>query len=141
MGRIIKVDHAGNYKPPKEYEDADDITKFLRESGCQGDLHQFEEQKGTRLIKEIKTEKNDDEKIKNYERQYKKSRSRSKERDKRKKRDKDRDQNKESNKKRSRSKNRDRSRSKKRDRSRSKKRERNQSRDRTRKDQSNKYKY
>ena len=58
LGRIIRVDHTGfyfyvfsahsfrliinefnfafkaNYKPPKDHEDADDMTKFLREEGC-----------------------------------------------------------------------------------------------------------
>jgi len=34
LGRTIKVDHAGNYKPPKDHDDADEVTKFLREEGC-----------------------------------------------------------------------------------------------------------
>lgn len=34
IGRTIKVDHAGNYKPPKDHDDTDEVTKFLREEGC-----------------------------------------------------------------------------------------------------------
>lgn len=34
IGRTIKVDHAGNYRPPKDHDDADEVTKFLRDEGC-----------------------------------------------------------------------------------------------------------
>jgi RNA-binding motif X-linked protein 2 len=33
-GRTIRVDHVSNYKPPKDTEDIDDITKNLRDEGC-----------------------------------------------------------------------------------------------------------
>ncbi|XP_053129381.1 RNA-binding motif protein, X-linked 2 [Hemicordylus capensis] len=33
-GRTIRVDHVANYRPPKDSEDIDDITKALREKGC-----------------------------------------------------------------------------------------------------------
>lgn len=33
-GRTIRVDHVSNYRPPKDSEDIDDITKRLREEGC-----------------------------------------------------------------------------------------------------------
>lgn len=33
-GRTIRVDHVMNYRPPKDNEDLDDITKRLREEGC-----------------------------------------------------------------------------------------------------------
>ncbi|XP_013925570.1 PREDICTED: RNA-binding motif protein, X-linked 2 [Thamnophis sirtalis] len=33
-GRTIRVDHVANYRPPKDYEDTDEITKALREKGC-----------------------------------------------------------------------------------------------------------
>ncbi|XP_043997121.1 RNA-binding motif protein, X-linked 2 isoform X1 [Gambusia affinis] len=33
-GRTIRVDHVKNYRPPKDHEDIDDITKRLREDGC-----------------------------------------------------------------------------------------------------------
>eukprot|EP00062_Callorhinchus_milii_P006725 gi/632947563/ref/XP_007889109.1/ PREDICTED: guanine nucleotide-binding protein G(i) subunit alpha-1 [Callorhinchus milii] len=33
-GRTIRVDHVANYKPPKDREDIDDVTKKLREEGC-----------------------------------------------------------------------------------------------------------
>nr|XP_046178184.1 RNA-binding motif protein, X-linked 2-like isoform X5 [Oncorhynchus gorbuscha] len=33
-GRTIRVDHVLNYRPPKDNEDMDDITKRLREEGC-----------------------------------------------------------------------------------------------------------
>ncbi|XP_070615947.1 RNA-binding motif protein, X-linked 2 [Erythrolamprus reginae] len=33
-GRTIRVDHVANYRPPKDSEDTDEITKALREKGC-----------------------------------------------------------------------------------------------------------
>ncbi|KAH0631021.1 hypothetical protein JD844_004484, partial [Phrynosoma platyrhinos] len=33
-GRTIRVDHVANYRPPKDTEDIDDVTKTLREKGC-----------------------------------------------------------------------------------------------------------
>uniref|UniRef100_A0AAY4EAM7 RNA-binding motif protein, X-linked 2 n=1 Tax=Denticeps clupeoides TaxID=299321 RepID=A0AAY4EAM7_9TELE len=33
-GRTIRVDHVANYRPPKDSDDIDDITKSLREEGC-----------------------------------------------------------------------------------------------------------
>ncbi|KAF4098308.1 RNA-binding motif protein, X-linked 2 [Onychostoma macrolepis] len=33
-GRTIRVDHVANYRPPKDHEDIDDVTKHLREVGC-----------------------------------------------------------------------------------------------------------
>ncbi|XP_016123136.1 RNA-binding motif protein, X-linked 2-like [Sinocyclocheilus grahami] len=33
-GRTIRVDHVANYRPPKDNEDIDDVTKCLREEGC-----------------------------------------------------------------------------------------------------------
>ncbi len=34
IGRVIRVDHVGNYRPPKDHDDADEISKILREKGC-----------------------------------------------------------------------------------------------------------
>ncbi|XP_040006932.1 RNA-binding motif protein, X-linked 2 [Xiphias gladius] len=33
-GRTIRVDHVKDYRPPKDSEDIDDVTKHLREQGC-----------------------------------------------------------------------------------------------------------
>lgn len=33
-GRTIRVDHVANYRPPKDTDDIDDVTKTLREQGC-----------------------------------------------------------------------------------------------------------
>lgn len=33
-GRTIRVDHVANYRPPKDSEDIDEITKAVREKGC-----------------------------------------------------------------------------------------------------------
>ncbi|XP_061818986.1 RNA-binding motif protein, X-linked 2 [Nerophis lumbriciformis] len=33
-GRTIRVDHVRDYRPPKDAEDIDDVTKHLREEGC-----------------------------------------------------------------------------------------------------------
>ena len=34
LERMIRVDHVLNYKPPKDSDEIDDMTKFLREEGC-----------------------------------------------------------------------------------------------------------
>lgn len=33
-GRTLRVDHVKDYRPPKDSEDIDDVTKILREEGC-----------------------------------------------------------------------------------------------------------
>ncbi|NWX88588.1 RBMX2 protein, partial [Nothoprocta pentlandii] len=33
-GRTIRVDHVANYRPPKDSDDVDEVTKTLREKGC-----------------------------------------------------------------------------------------------------------
>ncbi|XP_075040790.1 RNA-binding motif protein, X-linked 2 [Mixophyes fleayi] len=33
-GRTIRVDHVANYRPPKDADDIDEVTKDLREKGC-----------------------------------------------------------------------------------------------------------
>lgn len=33
-GRTLRVDHVSNYRPPKDSEDIDDVTRHLREEGC-----------------------------------------------------------------------------------------------------------
>ncbi|XP_056393903.1 RNA-binding motif protein, X-linked 2 isoform X2 [Hyla sarda] len=33
-GRTIRVDHVANYRPPKDGEDIDEVTRVLREKGC-----------------------------------------------------------------------------------------------------------
>ncbi|KAM3910704.1 RNA-binding motif protein, X-linked 2 [Leptodactylus fuscus] len=33
-GRTIRVDHVANYRPPKDGEELDDVTRVLREKGC-----------------------------------------------------------------------------------------------------------
>ncbi|NWH94076.1 RBMX2 protein, partial [Aegithalos caudatus] len=33
-GRTIRVDHVANYRPPKESEDWDDVTRALHAKGC-----------------------------------------------------------------------------------------------------------
>ena len=33
-GRLIRVDHVKDYKPPKEHENDDDLIKTLKELGC-----------------------------------------------------------------------------------------------------------
>ncbi len=38
-GRTIRVDHVKDYRPPKDTEDIDDITKHLREEGCAPKAH------------------------------------------------------------------------------------------------------
>lgn len=38
LGRVLRVDHVKDYKPPKEKEDEDEITKQLRLQGCAPEL-------------------------------------------------------------------------------------------------------
>ncbi|NXI64013.1 RBMX2 protein, partial [Anseranas semipalmata] len=33
-GRTIRVDHVANYRPPKDSDDLDDVTKALHAKGC-----------------------------------------------------------------------------------------------------------
>lgn len=33
-GRTLRVDHVANYRPPKDSDDIDDVTKSLRQEGC-----------------------------------------------------------------------------------------------------------
>ncbi|NXK52299.1 RBMX2 protein, partial [Chauna torquata] len=33
-GRTIRVDHVANYRPPKDSDDLDDVTKTLHAKGC-----------------------------------------------------------------------------------------------------------
>ncbi|MCJ8740562.1 hypothetical protein PDJAM_G00060340 [Pangasius djambal] len=33
-GRTLRVDHVSNYRPPKDSDDIDDVTRRLREEGC-----------------------------------------------------------------------------------------------------------
>ena len=33
-GRSIRVDHVKDYKPPKDYENDDDLVKAIKEFGC-----------------------------------------------------------------------------------------------------------
>lgn len=39
-GRTIRVDHVKDYRPPKDTEDIDDITKHLRDEGCAPKAHE-----------------------------------------------------------------------------------------------------
>lgn len=34
MGKTVRVDHVSNYKPPKDNENYDDITRKLHSEGC-----------------------------------------------------------------------------------------------------------
>ncbi|CAF0911410.1 unnamed protein product [Brachionus calyciflorus] len=135
LGRVIRVDHAGNYKPPKEHEDADEITKFLRESGCQGEFHQLEEKKDKIELKQVKIEKDKDDyrtKFDGRDRERKKSRSRSRDRDK--KRDKLRERSRNREKSKDVDRKRDKEGERDRRKSRSRERDRSRSRDRHRRD-------
>ncbi|XP_073452854.1 RNA-binding motif protein, X-linked 2 [Aquarana catesbeiana] len=37
-GRTIRVDHVSNYRPPKDGDDIDEVTKTLREKGCGAEM-------------------------------------------------------------------------------------------------------
>merc|ERR1712137_770202 len=38
-GRIIRVDHVADYKPPKEKEETDEFTKLIYDKGCAPDIN------------------------------------------------------------------------------------------------------
>lgn len=133
LGRMIRCDHAGNYRPPKEHEDDDEITKFLRESGCQGALHPVDERSNKIELKQVKEEKDKDDYKSKYGEKYKerkKSRSRSRDKDRKDRRDKSKDRDKSRDRDRKRYSDRDR------ERSRDRRKERSRSRDRYRSDRS-----
>ena len=56
LDRLIKVDHVLNYKPPKDTDEIDDLTKFLREEGCAAKIMDENKEK----IKELIERKDDD---------------------------------------------------------------------------------
>jgi hypothetical protein len=98
LGRVIRVDHAANYKPPKDSDEADELTKFLREEGCSIDVIAEKKDKIERL-----TEKKDkdsdskpffkqepDRKLK-HDDGYDKYKERDRDREREREREKDRD--------------------------------------------------
>ncbi|XP_029434670.1 RNA-binding motif protein, X-linked 2 [Rhinatrema bivittatum] len=70
-GRTIRVDHVANYRPPKDSEDIDDITRSLHERGC-----------GVKSPPPSSSESSDEEKLETPRKKHKKDK---KERKKKKK--------------------------------------------------------
>ncbi|CAL8266568.1 unnamed protein product [Merluccius merluccius] len=66
-GRTIRVDHVSNYRPPKDTDDIDDITKNLREEGCapklpdqsSSDEEEEEEEEEEQYVVPVKKSKKD----------------------------------------------------------------------------------
>ncbi|KAM9326546.1 RNA-binding motif protein, X-linked 2 [Gastrophryne carolinensis] len=56
-GRTIRVDHVADYRPPKDAEDIDEVTKTLREKGCGAQTASSEEEEETPKIKKHKKKK------------------------------------------------------------------------------------
>ncbi|XP_030217669.1 RNA-binding motif protein, X-linked 2 [Gadus morhua] len=77
-GRTIRVDHVSNYKPPKDTEDIDDITKNLRDEGCAPKLPD-------QLSSEEESEEEEEEEEEQYAVAVKKSKKDKKQKKKKKK--------------------------------------------------------
>jgi hypothetical protein len=102
LGRIIRVDHAANYKPPKDSDEADELTKFLREEGCHVDVIAEKKDKIERITdskSQIKQEPDRKHKYDNGNDKYKdrdRERDREREHDRDREREKDRDRHRDS---------------------------------------------
>ncbi|KAF4077630.1 hypothetical protein AMELA_G00210210 [Ameiurus melas] len=79
-GRTLRVDHVSNYRPPKDSEDIDDITKQLREEGCAPKTRlsseSESEDEGLSPVKKAKKDKKEKKKKKKREKKEKKKESR-----------------------------------------------------------------
>ncbi|XP_069049722.1 RNA-binding motif protein, X-linked 2 [Lepisosteus oculatus] len=78
-GRTIRVDHVKNYRPPKDSEDIDDVTKRLREEGCAPRMPspsspESEEEEHTVTVKKQKKEKKKKKKEKKEKKKVKEER-------------------------------------------------------------------
>lgn len=80
-GRTLRVDHVSNYRPPKDVEDIDDITKRLREEGCAPKMAASAEDEDVILLKKTKKEKKEKKKKKKEKREKKKEEKRSRQSD------------------------------------------------------------
>lgn len=69
LDRMIRVDHVLNYKPPKDTDDIDEITRFMREEGVAANT--LDEKKD--LVKELMEKKQEDEKKSKAKQEYLKS--------------------------------------------------------------------
>ncbi|MED6288633.1 hypothetical protein CHARACLAT_028570 [Characodon lateralis] len=76
-GRTIRVDHVKDYRPPKDHEDIDDVTKHLREEGCApkdsaAASHSEEPEQYAIPVKKAKKDKKEKKKKKKEKKQRKK---------------------------------------------------------------------
>lgn len=69
LDRMIRVDHVLNYKPPKDTDDIDEITRFMREEGVAAST--LDEKKD--LVKDLMEKKQEDEKKARAKQEYLKS--------------------------------------------------------------------
>ncbi|MEQ2238361.1 hypothetical protein ILYODFUR_032451 [Ilyodon furcidens] len=79
-GRTIRVDHVKDYRPPKDHEDIDDVTKHLREEGCApkdsaAASHSEEPEQYAIPVKKAKKDKKEKKKKKKEKERKKKSRA------------------------------------------------------------------
>ncbi|KAJ0003878.1 hypothetical protein NQD34_010092, partial [Periophthalmus magnuspinnatus] len=77
-GRTIRVDHVKDYKPPKDHEDIDDITRNLRVQGCAPSVQGAESEEDQEEPLPLKKSKKDKK-----EKKKKKEKKRKKEREQR----------------------------------------------------------
>ncbi|KAM4727027.1 LOW QUALITY PROTEIN: RNA-binding motif protein, X-linked 2 [Anableps anableps] len=77
-GRTIRVDHVKSYRPPKDHEDIDDVTKRLREDGCAprepAAARSEDEEQQVVPVKKAKKDKKEKKKKKKEKKEKKKSR-------------------------------------------------------------------
>ncbi|KAI3373335.1 hypothetical protein L3Q82_006632 [Scortum barcoo] len=77
-GRTIRVDHVKDYRPPKDTEDIDDVTKLLREEGCapkaqKSSSSSEEDEQYTIPVKKAKKDKKEKRKKKKDKKEKKKA--------------------------------------------------------------------
>ncbi|KAM6984619.1 RNA-binding motif protein, X-linked 2 [Aplochiton taeniatus] len=87
-GRTIRVDHVKDYRPPKDHEDIDDITRQLREEGCApkapapSSSDSEEEEQYVVPVKKVKKDKKEKKKKKKKKKEKKEKRKSLKEEEK-----------------------------------------------------------
>lgn len=76
-GRTLRVDHVSNYRPPKDAEDIDDITKILRQEGCAPKIASESESEDEQLLplKKPKKEKKEKKRKKKKEKRKEEKRT------------------------------------------------------------------
>ncbi|MCI4386347.1 hypothetical protein PGIGA_G00061180 [Pangasianodon gigas] len=78
-GRTLRVDHVSNYRPPKDSDDIDDVTKQLREEGCAPKAPSSESESEDECLLPLKKPKKDKKEKKKKKKEKKEKKKESKE--------------------------------------------------------------